>query len=1246
MTIALPQREIATLTPDQRAIVEAPDGPMVVIAGAGTGKTRVIVERVRWLLETKGVGRLDADGRLIPAEAITRDKPFDGPLQPEQILVLTYNVKAARELAIRLDTLLSPTVRARLPVSNFHSFCHGILTAEAAEAGLRTNPDVLDSIGQILLLRDIRPSLGLVYHGGQSNTNWWLEGFVGFINRAKDELVTPDDFDAYVERERLAFEKRFGSYEDALIRVERLGYLGPAGVVRRDYAAFRARERAADRDDAAADPNFDTVHKTADREARRAVGGTGKAIARWHFGAVEQAQIDRLADSYVPDAAALEILRLQELSLVYHSYQAKIRRRGVLDFGEQIAKVTELFKERPNVLRRYQRQYRYILVDEFQDANIAQIELIELLGRTPDRPDNVMVVGDDDQSIYRFRGASFAAFEEFNRRFSGPPVHDPDGPAPGFPPVRRIEQNFRSVDNVLRAANRLISNNEMRFEPDKRLHTDREAGAPVELVVSSGAEDEAVAIVEAIKSLIRPELLEPGMKPAWSDVAVLYRKHKHREAIVARLRDEDIPYTVVGGLSLLDTPEIRDLEQSLRVIADPNQSVALVRMLSAAPWRLDALELLQLTRMAAFDRRPLVDTIRQIVATGEVEVDRPSATEDGVGEMPTTPAESVADTRHRSRRDHASEPVQPDTRAKLRRVIEALEELTPMTWRAGPLTILERLLERTSRVLDLIATDSLEAMRTVANIGSFLRFANDWQTEHPDGHLAGFVAYLDAYQTSGGELPTSVELTEELEGVRLMTVYQAKGLEFRHVFVPRLIGGEWPTGNRGGGMFPTDLLREAVPPGDFQTEEERRLLYVAMTRAQDTLVLTTHPVAKDIKGPSIFVGEILNGAGTELLQVDRTSRAANLAPVPAPDEESSDQAVDSGLERTAALVRRVMPLPTKREQRLALRLRATELVSLLESIDSNDPEAAAARERFSRDLARVGETAALDANEALARGLDPLTLRVITLDTAAGANLLDVAALPGHFSFSAFNTYDRCPAMYAFRDVYRIPTSRTAAAASFGTAAHAAFEAFTKEYRARVARGETPPGRDDLTKFLEAEWKPTEFGDRTVEQTFERRVGTLLHNFYTGELSTLGQAELEEQWFDLTLEPGDGSPPIVVHGSIDRIDRLPSGGIEVIDYKTGRAAAPKSVEDSLQLSIYAHACRDTLGLGTPEKVTLYYTESATRLSATRTDEQLDGARADILARVARIRSGDFAATPSLRVCGWCDYAEMCPSRMS
>ena len=374
--------------------------------------------------------------------------------------------------------------------------------------------------------------------------------------------------------------------------------------VRKDYARFRTGERADGGD-------FAPVDATAEREARRTVAGTGHAVGINHFDGEQRAQIQELAATYVADGAALEVMRLTELASVYHAYEDELARRGALDFGEQIAAVIRLFKRRPNILRRWQRQYRYLLVDEFQDANIAQIELIELLGRTPDRPDNVMVVGDDDQSIYRFRGASYAAFAEFDRRFSQPPAHDPNGAPPGPPPRLRIEENFRSPGNVLAAANRLICGNAIRFEPDKRLRTEREDGLEVQVVVCGGEEDEAVAIVDAIRERV-------GATQGWGDAAVLYRKHKHRDAIVKRLQDEDIPYTVVGGLSLFAMPEIRDLEQSLRAIANPNDGPALTRMMTAGPWRLDALEILHVTRIAHFDKRePLLDVIRRLVETGE-----------------------------------------------------------------------------------------------------------------------------------------------------------------------------------------------------------------------------------------------------------------------------------------------------------------------------------------------------------------------------------------------------------------------------------------------------------------------------------------------------------------------------------------------------------------------------------------------------------------------------------------------------
>ncbi len=1267
------------LTDEQRAIVEWGDGPLVVIAGAGTGKTRVIVERVRYLLETKGEASWTKSGLPIPAEPGRHDPPFDGPLAPEQLLVLTYNVKAAKELEERLERALGPTTVSRLSVSNFHSFCHRILGEHAAEAGLDGHPDVLDGVGQLLLLRDLWPDLPLVYHSSRGGDGgWWLGQFVAFINRAKDELVTPNEVEAFAEAEQAAFEAEFGPIDAVIERLRTLGNLRPAREVRRDYGRWRAQVRAGDD----VDPGDAPVYRTAEREARRTMDGGGHARAMSHFPLDEQAEIEALTETYVIDGAALEVLRFRELALVYRAYQAALHRRGALDFGEQIAAVIRLFRERPNVLRRYQRQFRYLLVDEFQDANVAQIELVELLGRSPDRPDNVMVVGDDDQSIYRFRGASYAAFAEFDRRFSEAPVHDPGAPAPGRPTRLRLEENHRSGGHVLTAANRLIDHNVMRYEAGKQLHTNRGDGEPVTLVVCAGPDDEAVAIADRIRELVGADGDAAAKRP-WSDIAILYRKHRHREAIVARLRDEDIPYTVVGGLSLFDTPEIRDLEQTLRAIADPHQDVALARMLSAGPWRLDALEILAVVRMARYDRRHVIEAVREVVESGEVLDERPDeiatggegdeddhaddhgmAAAGGVALQPRTfdpradhaIVEDEAPPRTAAIEQQTGTPkpepsrreVAPATQAKLRRVLETIDALSPLTWREGPHTILERLLERTGTVLDLIAADTHESQRGAANIASFLRFAADWQREHPTGSLGAFVDYLDAYQAAGGELPTSVELTEDVDGVRLMTLYQAKGLEFPCVFVPYLLDGEWPVGRESGEILPRELLREGVPVGDLLAEEERRLLYVALTRTQEQLVLTTHAGPDVEKHISAFVEELREGAGAELVEVESgggVAQAANGAAGTVGTAAGSTGSVPgTASSSTTAAIRQVMPLPTAREHRLALRVRATELLGMIEGTDPEAPETADARASFGKELARVGEAAALAADQARDRGLDPLTMRVVALDSGAGANLLEVAPLPGSFSYSQFDVYERCPLQYAFKHVYRFPEPEGRGALTFGSTAHDAFERFTRERRERAARGDPPPTREDLGRWFDEAWQPGTYGSAAAEQGYRERTAPLLDAFFAGELAATDRDVLHEELpFELVLEPDD-APPVIVHGKIDRIDRLASDGIEVIDYKTGRPGRQKNVDESLQLSIYALACRETLGLGTPERVTLYYTEAATRMTTTRSDEQLDAARDDLLERAARIRAGDFAATPSAKACGWCDFRAMCPSR--
>ena len=254
-------------------------------------------------------------------------------------------------------------------------------------------------------------------------------------------------------------------------------------------------------------------------------------------------------------------------------------------------------------------------------------------------------------------------------------------------------------------------------------------------------------------------------------------------------------------------------------------------------------------------------------------------------------------------------------------------------------------------------------------------------------------------------------------------------------------------------------------------------------------------------------------------------------------------------------------------------------------------------------------------------------------------------SLPLGFSYSSLSMYAACPLRYRYAYVERIPgPERPRAPLAFGSMAHAALESFTRERRERALGGEPPPGRADLDRLFYAAWDPTQFDSAETVAAFEARVANLLDNFWAGEQARDGETLAEELGFELLLDSADGGDPVRLYGVIDRIDRLRSGGIEVIDYKTGRPWFSDSLAGNLQLTIYALACRDALGLGTPERVTLDFPEVPVRLSTVRTDEALDAARSMLATRILPIRAAEFTATPG-DSCRWCDYSAICPERV-
>jgi superfamily I DNA/RNA helicase/RecB family exonuclease len=1247
-------RSPVELTAPQRAAVEWLEGPLMVLAGAGTGKTTVVVERVRHLLAT------------------------DRALQPENVLVLTYNVKAAGELTDRLEQALGLETASRLWIHNFHSFGNRILADHRSELGLSENADVLDQVGQRLLLRELRPRFArFIYHRTALDSTWTYGRFADLIGRAKDELVTPDEYAAYAAAKREAFDFRYGSdaFGEAVEGIRRRDAEGRLRGIRETRRALPAGQ--------------DVVRGAAWREARREVSGGGFATAWGQLTAEQQRLARGLQPTFVRDAEAYDVLRLTEEAEAYATYQQALRERGVLDFGEQQLRTIELLMERPNIVRRYQAQFRHVLVDEFQDANMAQILLLELIGRGPEKPDNVVVVGDDDQSIYRFRGASYAAFERFRERFEKPPAWAPDRATPKVASLPLLE-NRRSTENVLTAASRLIAHNEPARLKHEPLRATRPAGEPVDLIVSPDDADEADAIVAWIRrtfdALPRPR--------RWSDIAVLYRKHRHREQIVERLRRQDIPYVVVGGTGLFAVPEVRDVEAALRVATNPTDSVAFVRLLSAGPWRMDAQEILRLTRAADWDGRPLFQAAADILRDRSVPVpvvepaggDGPDASEpvaaaladlglgldadgrltlwadddlaaDALGQPETVRERRSRDARTKWRQEQ----LDIRLRAKLERLFAVLDELIPRARRDGPFAVLEDYLVRTNLLYDLIAVETTDSQRTVLALARLMRFVAEWQRAHPRDSLADFIAYLDVYQQVGGDLDTDLPGRVDVEGVQLMTVYQAKGLEYEAVVVPQLVEGQFPDLREETALIPAELLKQA-PPREFAIAEERRLAFVAMTRAKSRLLLTGVDSPTGKPAASRFTIEIapLDDAGRPPEDVAVERRIAG----PAAEVDAGGASADVAAAHATTELLKLMPVPQAHERRFALRRRAVELIGALEGLD---PEDAEARASLTAELVSVAEHAAGIADEARRNGLDPLTLTVLSRHAPAGRTLLELAPLPQTFSHSQLNTYLECPLRYAFDKVYRIPVSERKGYFEFGGAIHAAFEAYARSRRDALASGEPAPGYGVLEAALASVWQPTNYADAQAAEHYRTRAQPALRRFFDREVASLAHAVDFEVGFTLELRPrtgdqesgGDGErldrpsePPVRFYGVIDRIDRHPDGTIEITDYKTGRPRSQAQVDEDLQLSAYAlalaeGAVRDPVTgdrLPPASRLTLYFTETDQAISTTRSAEQLEAFKEQVVEVAGRIRSGDFAATPSYFACGRCDYRLLCPSR--
>ena len=1052
------------LNRSQQAAVTHPGGPLMVIAGAGTGKTRMLTSRFAWLVD-----------QGVPAESI---------------LALTFSAPAAAEMRERLESLLEAPYE-ELYVATFHSFCTRLLQDEALEAGVDPFLSPVTPADRLALLLERLDELSIRHHEIRGNPAPLLASFVSRIDRLKDEMVSADDYRRYAER---------------------------------------------------------------------------------------------LAESQNGDAARAHAARELEFAGLYADHDRLLGERGALDFGDLIVRAFRLLHERPHLRDRVSRRFQHVLVDEYQDTNFAQGMLLRLL---VEERRNVTVVGDDDQAIYRFRGASQKNLLDFQREF-------PDAE------LVRLERNYRSGRRILDAARAVVAPAPDRI--DKKLKG--ASGGRVRFWRCTSERGQAQAVAAETERLIAG-----GVPP--EKICLLVRSVKSEGAVLASaLEERAVPSRTCGAAAYFQRAEVRDVLAWLRALADPNDSGAVVRALSRPPVELRSVDVARLTQLA---RRRKLDIPSAVTAA----LEGPQLSEEG--------------------RDRA--------RAFLRlyrSASAAFEERRPD---AFVLRLIERIGLRRQQVFATQA-DTVERLRNIAKLSEL---ATAYMRREPQATARDFTRYLAAVAESGLR-EEEVVGAPAAPAVQVMTMHAAKGLEFDHVFVLGLSAARMPGRFRGqSDGVPDALLKETVPAAGAKEAHEaemRRLLHVAMTRARKGLVLawaeagapgysgsfagsgaapTPRPspfyeearaalgleeevFEEELFGPAEGLHSTFRMMRDELL--DTVARVGGrLGEMRLDTYLDVDQAVSRYLEliKLAALIERA-----KEGQSLDAALPAVnEILVQCATPEQREILEQSALDAWLRDTERDPAGRPTVTQNGSEPSLDPFIPR-------RGRGLM--------LSASDIDTYRICPLKYKFARVFRIPQEPTIHQ-RFGIVVHQVLERFHSQGGGPLSA---------LMELFEASWRRSGFGDSDDERQFRERAVEALERYWREERGS----DAEPLWFERSFAFRLG--PHLLRGRVDRVDRRPDGSYELIDYKTGKAKTGEELREDVQLSLYQMGARESWRLETSAQ-SYFYVLTGEKVPVEHSEEELERVKATIKAIASGISRQEFEPTPSPDVCRFCDYRIICPA---
>ena len=679
------------LNPQQLEAVSHLEGPLLIIAGAGTGKTTVITERIKYLILKKNI-------------------------LPSQILALTFTDKAAIEMEERVDVAM-PYGYTQMWISTFHAFCDRILRNEAIHIGLNPSYKLLTEAESVLLLRKNLFKFNLNYFRPLGNPNKFLEGLLQHFSRLKDEDVSPNEY--------LRFAKN---------------------------------------------PKKD---------------------------------IDKV-----------EIEKNLELANAFKTYEELKIKEGLMDFSDLIANTLKLFKERRNILKVYQDQFAHILVDEFQDTNFAQNQLAVLLAG---KKQNITVVGDDDQAIYRWRGAAISNMIQFKKYF---PKHK----------IITLTKNYRSTQEILNTSYRLIQNNnpdrlEAKEKINKKLESVRDIkGEKVEFLFGGRVEDEAEKIVKKIIELTEKKNYK------YKDVAILIRANDHSKPFVRALERKNIPFQFLGPGRLFHQEEIKDLIAYLKVLYNFEDSASLYRVLNMEIFQLGALDISVILNIAKRKNYSLFEALEKVQETF----------------------------------------VRDETKEIINKLVNLIKKHLKRVSKDSAGQILYYFLQESGILKNYISAKTISDEKKSQNISLFFDKLKTYEGEHDDASIYAVVDWIDlSMQMGESPLASNIDWTDN-DAVNILTIHSSKGLEFPIVFLINLVTERFPTRERKEQIpIPKPFIKEILPEGNYHLQEERRLFYVGATRARDLLFLTAanfYGEGKRERKISPFVYEAIgeNSVGTKI----------------------------------------------------------------------------------------------------------------------------------------------------------------------------------------------------------------------------------------------------------------------------------------------------------------------------------------------------------------------------------------------